>query len=229
MCGRYTLTADAETIQLAFGLADADGWSQPRWNIAPAQSVPVITNQRPAALSFLKWGLVPAWAKDPAVGSRMINARSETAAEKPSFRTAFRRRRCLMPADGFFEWAQQDGRKAPMYIHLEERALFAFAGLWESRRNPDGAKLETCAILTTEANPLIRPLHHRMPVILPPEHYEVWLSPEKVETGLLMSLLSPRPAEGMRFYEVSPQVNSPRNDNPTLIEPFAAPRQSGLL
>ena len=223
MCGRYTLTADAESIQLAFDLETVANW-RPRYNIAPSQLAPAITSENPARLSFLKWGLVPSWAKDPAIGSRMINARAETAAEKPSFRAAFKRRRCLVPADGFFEWARQGSRKAPMYIHLENRAVFAFAGLWESRARPDGSKLETCAILTTEANELIRPLHHRMAVVLPPEHYDIWLSPKTLAEELML-LMSPYPAEKMRVYEVSPQVNHPANDHPAVIDPFEPPRQ----
>lgn len=227
MCGRYTLTADAESIQLAFDLKTVPDW-RPRYNIAPSQLAPVITSENPGQLTFLKWGLVPSWAKDPAIGSRMINARAETAAEKPSFRAAFKRRRCLVPADGFFEWARRGSRKAPMYIHLENRGLFAFAGLWESRANSDGSKLETCTILTTEANELIRPLHHRMAVMLAPEHYQVWLSP-KARAEELTLLMSPCPAEKMRVYEVSPQVNHPANDHPAVIEPFEPPRQHGLL
>ncbi len=226
MCGRYTLTADAASIQLAFNLDSIPDW-QPRYNIAPSQLAPVITGKSAGRLSFLKWGLVPSWAKDAAIGSKMINARAETAAEKPSFRAAFKRRRCLIPADGFFEW--QSSRKTPMYIHLENRTLFAFAGLWESRANPDGSKLETCAILTAEANELIRPLHHRMAVILAPENYDVWLSPQEVETAALMSLLSPHPAERMRAYEVSRQVNHPANDSPSVIAPFESPWQQSLL
>ena len=228
MCGRYTLTADAASIQLAFDLEGISGW-QPRYNIAPSQLVPVITGKNARQLSFLKWGLVPSWAKDLTIGSKMINARAETAAEKPSFRAAFKHRRCLIPADGFFEWSQQGSRKAPMYIHLENRALFAFAGLWESRANPDGSKLETCTILTTEANELIRPLHHRMAVILAPEHYDIWLSPGKVGTAALLPLLSPCPVEKMRVYEVSRQVNHPANDHPAVIEPFESPWQQSLL
>ena len=226
MCGRYTLTADGASIQLAFNLDSIPDW-QPRYNIAPSQLAPVITGKNARRLSFLKWGLVPSWAKDAAIGSKMINARAETAAEKPSFRAAFKRRRCLIPADGFFEW--QGSRKTPMYIHLENRTLFAFAGLWESRANPDGSKLETCAILTAEANELIRPLHHRMAVILAPENYDVWLSPQEVETAALMSLLSPHPAEKMRAYEVSRQVNHPANDSPSVIAPFESPWQQSLL
>ncbi len=229
MCGRYTLTADAEAIQLAFDLDSISGGFQPRYNIAPSQLAPVITNRQARQLSFLKWGLVPSWAKDPAIGSRMINARSETAAVKPSFRSAFKHRRCLIPADGFFEWTQQSSKKVPMYIHLENRALFAFAGLWESRAHPDGSKLETFTILTTEANEGIRPLHHRMPVILAPADYEVWLSPEPAAAVELMPLMSSHPAKGMRFYPVSQQVNRPINDNPTLIEPVEPPRQQDLL
>ena len=176
MCGRYTLTADAESIQLAFNLDDVEGWTDPRFNIAPSQEVAVITGRDPRALSFMKWGLVPSWAKDPKIGNRMINARSETAAEKPSFRTAFKRRRCLIPADGYYEWSKRDKKKVPMYIQHSERDLFAFAGLWESWKRPDGTWLNSCAILTTEANETIRTVHHRMTVIIEPEDYELWLA-----------------------------------------------------
>jgi len=229
MCGRYTLTADAESIQLAFSLDTVEGWTAPRFNIAPSQQVAVITDRDPRKLSFMKWGLVPSWAKDPKIGNRMINARSETAAEKPSFRTAFKRRRCLIPADGYYEWAKQGQRKRPMYIQQADRELFAFAGLWESWKQPDGNWLRTCAILTTEANDKIRPIHHRMTVIVEPEDYELWLAPRELQPPEWLPLMAgPRP-EQLRFHEVSTQVNSPANDNPTLAQPIESAGQGRLL
>lgn len=228
MCGRYTLAADAESIQLAFNLDKASGWREPRYNIAPTQQVAVISNRDPRALSFMKWGLAPSWAKDPKIGNRMINARSETAAEKPSFRTAFKRRRCLIPADGYYEWARRGKKKTPMYITHTQRDIFAFAGLWESWKQPDGEWLNTCTILTTEANERIRPIHHRMTVILEPEDYALWLSPGPLERDEWLPLMAgPRPDQ-LDYYEVSTQVNRPINDNPTLIMPLDAARETLL-
>lgn len=228
MCGRYTLTADAESIQLAFNLDSVDGWLGPRYNIAPSQNVAVISNADPKALSFMKWGLVPSWAKDPKIGNRMINARSETAAEKPSFRTAFKRRRCLIPADGYYEWAKTGKKKTPMYIQHAERDQFAFAGLWENWKQPDGAWLQTCTILTTEANEKIKPVHHRMTVIVEPEDYELWLAPRELSQDEWLRMMTGPAPEALSFYEVSTQVNRPANDNPTLIKPLTAARQQLL-
>ena len=229
MCGRYTLTADAESIQLAFNLESVDGWRLPRYNIAPSQQVAVITDRDPNILSFMKWGLVPSWAKDPKIGNRMINARSETAAEKPSFRTAFKRRRCLIPADGYYEWTKRGKKKYPMYIRHSERDLFAFAGLWESWKQADGDWLHTCAILTTEANETVRPIHHRMTVIIEPEAYDAWLAPRELLPPEWQPLMAgPRP-EQLKYYEVSTQVNRPANDNPTLVQPLEATSQSSLF
>ncbi len=229
MCGRYTLTADAESIQLAFNLESVDGWSMPRFNIAPSQAVAVISSREPKQLSLMKWGLVPSWAKDPKIGNRMINARSETAAEKPSFRTAFKRRRCLIPADGYYEWTKRGAKKAPMYIQHAERDIFAFAGLWESWKQPDGGWLNTCAILTTEANEKIKPLHHRMTVIVEPEDYETWLAPRELTPDEWLPIMAGPRSEQLKFYEVSTQVNKPANDNPTVILPVESAEQPGLL
>ena len=229
MCGRYTLTADAESIQLAFNLDTVDGWPQPRFNIAPSQQVPVISNRDSGLLSFMKWGLVPSWAKDPKIGYRMINARSETAAEKPSFRTAFKRRRCLIPADGYYEWAKQGKKKTPMYITHAERDIFAFAGLWESWKQPDESWLNTCTILTTRANEKIEPIHHRMTVIVEPEDYELWLAPRELTPDEWLPLMEGPAPEQLLFHEVSTQVNKPVNDNPTVILPVDSTQQHGLL
>ena len=229
MCGRYTLTADAESIQLAFNLESVDGWLAPRFNIAPSQQVAVISNRDPGKLSFMKWGLTPSWAKDPKIGYRMINARSETAAEKPSFRTAFKRRRCLIPADGYFEWAKQDKKKTPMYITHAERDLCAFAGLWESWKQPDESWLNTCTILTTRANEKIEPIHHRMTVILEPEDYELWLAPRELSPDEWQPLMMGPTPDQLQYHEVSTQVNKPVNDNPTVIMPLDASQQQHLL
>lgn len=229
MCGRYTLTADAESIQQAFHLDEVDGWGMPRFNIAPTQLVPVVTDREPKRLSFMKWGLVPSWAKDPKIGSRMINARWETAAEKPSFRAAFKRRRCLIPADGYYEWTKRGKRKIPMYIQYAERELFAFAGLWESWKGADETRLQTCAILTTGANEKVRPIHHRMAVIIEPEDYGAWLAPRELAPPEWQPLMiGPRP-EQLTFREISTEVNSPANDNPRLVEPVGAAAQGSLL
>lgn len=229
MCGRYTLTADAESIQLAFNLDDVSVWEQPRYNIAPSQMAPVITNRQRKELTLLKWGLVPPWAKDPAIGNRMINARSETAAEKPSFRTAFKRRRCLILSDGYYEWTKRAGKKVPMYIKREDREIFAFAGLWENWKKLDGSWLGTCAILTTEANDFIRPIHHRMTVMIEPEDYDTWLSEEELSPEQWLPLMAGCDSELLTAFEVSTQVNRPINDNPTLILPVDTGDQRTLL
>lgn len=223
------MTADAESIQLAFDLDDASVWEQPRYNIAPSQMVPVITNRKRKELTLLKWGLVPTWAKDPAIGNRMINARSETAAEKPSFRTAFKRRRCLIPSDGYYEWTKRDSKKVPMYIKRRDREIFAFAGLWENWKKPDGSWLGTCTILTTEANDFIRPIHHRMTVMIEPEDYDTWLSEEELNPGQWLALRAGCDSEQLTAFEVSTQVNRPVNDNPTVIFPVDTGNQQKLL
>ena len=228
MCGRYTLTADAESIQQAFQLEDAAIWAGPRYNIAPTQQVAVITDREPKLLSLMKWGLVPSWAKDPKIGSRMINARSETAAQKPSFRTAFKRRRCLIPANGYYEWKREGKQKTPIYIQHAERDIFAFAGLWENWKTPDGDWLQTCTILTTEANQRIREVHHRMTVIIEPDDYELWLAPRELHPGEWQPLMLGPRDEQLRYHAVSREVNYVRNDHPALIEP-AEPDGPGAL
>ncbi|MEE9274201.1 MAG: SOS response-associated peptidase [bacterium] len=218
MCGRYTLIKPADTLAALFGMEGSLGLS-PRYNIAPTQFVPAVRALRPGEpeLALLRWGLIPSWAKDPAIGARTINARGETAAQKPSFRAAFRRRRCLIPADGFYEWVKEGGRKQPYYIQLRGEAPFAFAGLWESWTGAEGETLETCTIITCEANEGLRPLHPRMPVILPRENYDLWLDPAAQDPAALQPLLRPYPAGETVFRPVSAQVNSPKNDGPECI------------
>jgi putative SOS response-associated peptidase YedK len=230
MCGRFVLNADGKVIQEQFNLATIPEL-QARFNIAPTQPVAVITNESSQALTYHRWGLIPSWAKDPNIGSKMINARSETLDIKPSFKTAFKRRRCLIPASGFYEWTESkdSGKKQPYYIHLEDHAVFAFAGLWETWHSPEGDEVRTCTIITGEPNAALAPYHHRMAVILPPEHYEQWLSPDELPAQTLMPLLQPYPASKMHIYPVDTLVNNVRNDSPLLIEPFLPPQQNQLL
>lgn len=231
MCGRFVLATNAQSLQAHFNLtALPEGLIVARYNIAPTQPVAVITNQAPQTLTFQKWGLIPSWSKDPSIASSLINARSETLHEKPSFRTAFKRRRCLIPATGFYEWGKGEGKtKQPYYIHLADNQVFAFAGLWETWSSPDGDMVETCTIITTEPNDLIRPLHHRMAVILDPEDYDLWLSPDELPPMALMPLLNSYPQETMRYHPVSPMVNNVRNDSPECIKPLMPPEQSSLF
>lgn len=228
MCGRFALMTPAEQLAMQFGLPETAVAtlppSVPRYNIAPTQPVVAIrlAEDGQRELTFFHWGLIPSWAKDIKIGSRMINARSETVTEKPSFRTAFKRRRCLIPADGFYEWQKQANGKQPMFIRpaeSEERP-FALAGLWEVWRDPDGSALQSCTILTTTPNELMAPIHDRMPVIVEPEDFDLWLNPEPdPEQGL--HLLRPYPAEKMTAYPVSTVVNNPRNETPDCIQPIA--------
>ncbi len=224
MCGRFTLTADPNDLREAFPWVNIPEGVGRRYNIAPSQPVAVIPNDGKNQLDFFLWGLIPSWAKDPAIGNRMINARAETISEKPSFRMAFRRRRCLIPASGFFEWKQEPDRKAktPMYIRLKSGKPFALAGLWERWDSPDGSTIFSCTIVTTQPNELMQNIHNRMPVILPPLAYSLWLDPAEPPASQLTELLQPYPASEMIAFPVSTMVNSPGNDLPACIEPMAA-------
>jgi putative SOS response-associated peptidase YedK len=205
-----------------FGVAGPLPEILPSYNVAPTQEVAaVLLESGERRLEMLRWGLIPSWADDPQIGSRMINARSETAAEKPSFRTAFRKRRCLIPADGFYEWQKTGNGKQPYYIHMKDGSPFVFAGLWETWGGDGKDEIRSCTILTTDPNELIAPIHNRMPVILYPENYELWLDPDVREVDLLSSLLGPYPEDAMEAYPVSRRVNSPANDEPSCIEPAA--------
>jgi putative SOS response-associated peptidase YedK len=220
MCGRFSLTAEMSALQEMFPWVNFSTEIQPRYNIAPSQSVAVITNDGTNSLDFFHWGLIPSWAKDIQIGSQLINARAETITEKPSFRISFRRRRCLVLADGFFEWQKQGDskRKIPNYIHLVTGKPFAFAGLWERWTSPEGNDIKSCTIITTQPNSLMEPIHNRMPVILRPEDYQVWLRPGEQAPAELTKLLNPFPADLMKAYMVSPLVNSPANDLPACIQ-----------
>ncbi len=224
MCGRFTQFHSAQAIAETFHLADVPELA-PHYNIAPTQAIATVRQPAPNAkrqFRFLRWGLIPSWSKDPAIGARLINARAETVAEKPSFRSAFRHRRCLILADGFYEWQRQDGQKQPFYFHLQDHEPFAFAGLWEQWQSPAGEAVETCTILTTAANEVLEPVHDRMPVILPPDNYTIWLDPELQTVSQLQSLLRPYPADQMIAYPVSRAVNRTSFDDPDCIQPLAA-------
>lgn len=252
MCGRFAFSVPLAVFVEDF--ADFDfstlresvetSYGQGRFNIAPTQEVPVVPNDGANRVQLFRWGLVPRWAKDPSIGTKMINARAETVAEKPSFRDALKRRRCLMLADGFYEWRTNPGQKTktPIHIKLRTGRPFAFAGLWETwtPRPEAGAgkaaspesrpePLRTCTIITTEANALMRQFHHRMPVILDREDYALWLTPGPVEADVLLPLLRPYPPEAMVAYPVSTAVNNARHDNADCIVQVApAIEQPGL-
>jgi putative SOS response-associated peptidase YedK len=217
MCGRFTLRTPSAVLVRQFGLASATALS-PRYNIAPSQEVAVVrlAGERQRELAFMRWGLVPSWADDPAIGNRMINARSETAADKPSFRGAFRRRRCLVVADGYYEWQKAGKAKQPYFFHFKDDAPLAFAGLferWEKGESP----LESCTILTTEACEVARPIHDRMPVILPASDYAAWLDPD-ADVSEVHKLLRPYGGDDLVTYPISTHVNRPANDDPRCIE-----------
>lgn len=217
MCGRYELHASPAAIALAFGLPAPPALA-PRYNIAPMQDVPVVrlSHAGTRELAFVRWGLVPRWAKDPSIGARMINARAETLAEKPSFRTALRRHRCLIPADGFYEWkVAAGGGKQPIHIGMKDGATFAFAGLTERWLSQEGEVLDTCTIVTTRANALLAPLHDRMPAIVAPARYGAWLDVANTDVA---AFFEPYPADAMTYYPVSTRVNSVRHDDASLME-----------
>ena len=219
MCGRYSLIADIQELARQFEFDGTGFEHSPRYNVAPTQPVLTVTNREERQGEFMRWGLIPSWAKDASIGSRMINARGETAAQKPSFRNALQRRRCLVLADGFYEWQKVGKGKRPMRIVLKSREPFAFAGLWESWRNPEGETVRSCTIITTEANDLLRPIHERMPVILPRELEGFWLDCDVTDSAALSDVLAPYPDDPMEVYEVSTLVNKATNSGPDLIVP----------
>ncbi len=229
MCGRFTQTSTLAELQKLFSFEEQPNLA-PRANIAPTQDIGIVRLESDGKRHWrsARWGLIPSWAKEAAIGARMINARAETLAEKPAFREAFARRRCLIPADGFYEWKREGGGKQPYRITLDDGRPFAFAGLWETWRDPaDDTRLESCSIVTTEAAPAIRAVHHRMPVILEPPLAESWLRPEGTPADL-QALLAPSRA-AFRVYRVSPAVNRVANDSLALLEPLPedAPLEDG--
>lgn len=219
MCGRYTLAGCEEFDPAEFGLSHYPSNMTPRYNIAPMQVAPVVPNRAPRQVGWLRWGLIPSWAKDGRIASRLINARAETITERPAFREAFRRRRCLVLADGFYEWRREGRQRIPFYVRRRDRRVFAFAGLWETWRSPEGGILETFAIITTAANAVVAPIHDRMPVILPRDAYDPWLTTSTADPAEFMKWLRPCPDDLLEAYEVSPVVNAVSRDDPTCIVP----------
>jgi len=226
MCGRYTLRR-VNLIRAALSAMPVlpfEEFSQrPRFNVAPSQQVPIVRwEEAGAKIDLARWGLIPAWAKDASAGYKMINARSETAAQKPAFRQALASRRCLVPADGFYEWQSVGGKRQPIFVHRRDDGVFCFAGLWE-RWQPTEAQepIDSMTILTTTPNRLLEPIHDRMPVILRQEDYRRWLDPA-TPRDVLKSLLGPYPEGELEAYPVSPMVNNPRNDDPQCVEPNQA-------
>lgn len=225
MCGRYRLTAKERYLAEHFGVDDEIEW-EPRYNIAPTQPVVVIRQDRDQpkrTFSLMRWGLIPYWSKDISIGNKTINAMSETVAEKPAFREAIRKRRCLVPADGFFEWKKLSSkRKQPYNIGMLDDSLFAFAGIWDRWRSGSGEVIESCSILTTDANSLTRDIHDRMPAILEPEDYDLWLDPGVTDPEQLQHLLRPFDPRRMKKYPLSPKVSNVNIDGPECIDEVAA-------
>ena len=213
MCGRFALGYQVEDVAEYFGVA-APLYFEARCNIAPSQKIPaiILNDKRQRELRMFRWGLIPSWAKSPSIGSRLINARAETVAEKPAFRSAFKHRRCLIPVSGFYEWMREGNRKHPYLIQMRDSGIFAFAGLWE-RWEHEGEVIESCTILTTTANDLVQRIHERMPVILEPENYTAWLDTGDSPAEALQTLLRPFPSDRMEMRPVSDAVNNPRNDS----------------
>ncbi len=219
MCGRFTLALDPDEIEAAFELSAPKDWTA-RYNVAPTQPIAVIANAANRKIEVFRWGLIPGWASDIKIGSRMINARAETLAEKPSYRTALKKRRCLVLADGFYEWKKDKKGKTPMYIQLKGGKPFAFAGLWEVWKSADKKEtIKSCTIITTEPNALMSDIHDRMPVILSPKAYDLWLAADEMTADQLLPLLKPFPTSQMKAVAVSTLVNSPAADVPECIVP----------
>ena len=220
MCGRYTLTVDAALLAELFEL-EPPAELEPRYNVAPTQTVPIVRSAPDGGRQWarVRWGLIPGWAKDESIGSRLINARAETVADKPSFRSAFKHRRCLIPADGFYEWVKTEGGKVPHHIRFADGRPFAFAGLWERWSPPGGEVVDSCTILTTAPNELVAGLHDRMPVILPRNRFADWLAPEPLDPDTAEAMLVPHPSDGMEAVPVSRRVNSPANDDEQCVRP----------
>jgi putative SOS response-associated peptidase YedK len=222
MCGRYTIISSPEAIRALFRYLEQPNFP-PRYNVAPSQPIPIVRlveGKRHFAL--VRWGLLPSWVKDPKSFTLLINARGETAAEKPAFRAAMKRRRCLIPADGFYEWKALGTRKQPYFIRAKSGAPFAFAGLWETWTGPNGEEVETAAIVTTNANRTLSPIHDRMPVILAPDAFDLWLDCAKVDATTAAAVIAPAPENLLEAYPVSTDVNRVANDNPKLVERVAA-------
>jgi putative SOS response-associated peptidase YedK len=227
MCGRYAITSAPEAIRRLFGYDEQPNFP-PRYNVAPTQPVPIVRlAEGKRQFALVRWGLIPSWVKDPRAFSLVINARGESLNDKPAFRNAMRRRRCLFPADGFYEWRREGERKTPYYVRLKAGGPLAFAGLWESWMGPNGEEMETAAIVTTRANRTLAAIHERMPVIVPPDAFDFWLDGAKVDAETASALIAPAREGVLEVYEVSSAVNRTANDTPDLIKPVTAPPAAG--
>ena len=220
MCGRYSLTASLDELARRFDFDSNRDDFEPRYNIAPTQQVLAVVGGNARRAGFIRWGLMPQWAKSDSASPPIINARAETVAEKPTFRDSLRRRRCLILADGFYEWQKMGDAKRPMRVALRSGEPFAFAGLWSMSSDPEGNRISSCAIITTAANDLLRPIHHRMPVILSEEVEDLWLDTALDDSQTLTQLLEPYPDDALEAYEVSALVNSASNDRPEVATPL---------
>jgi putative SOS response-associated peptidase YedK len=218
MCGRFAVISASEAVRALFGYAETPNFP-PRYNIAPTQPIAVVRfTEGRRHFALVRWGFIPSWVKDPRTVSLMFNARGETAAEKPAYRNAMKRRRCLVPADGFYEWKRDGDRKRPYWVHPRQRGPIAFAGLWEAWIGPNGEEVETAAIVTTAANDTLKPLHDRMPVVIQPDAFDLWLDPN-ADTQMASSLIAPAAEDLFEAYEVSGAVNRAANDGPLLLTP----------
>jgi putative SOS response-associated peptidase YedK len=222
MCGRYVITSSPEAIRALFRYPEQPNFP-PRYNVAPTQPVPIVRiNEGARAFTLVRWGLIPSWVKDPRHFTLLINARGETLNEKPAFRNAMQRRRCLFPADGFYEWKADGDRRRPFFIRPRNGTPVAFAGLWETWMGPNGEELDTACILTTTANSTVAPIHHRMPVMIAPEAFDLWLDSAKVDVATAAALIVPAPDGLLEAYEISTAVNRAANDFPALIAPVGS-------
>lgn len=228
MCGRYSIVMTPAVMRGLLGYPEMPNFPS-RYNVAPTQPIPLVRmweGQRQFVL--MRWGLLPSWVKDPKTFTLLINARGDTVNEKPAFRNAMKRRRCLIPADGFYEWKRDGATKRPYLIRMKGSQPFAFAGLWETWVGPNGEELDTAAIVTTDANSVLAPIHHRMPVILPPDKFDAWLDCAHVNPQAAAALLVPAPASAMEAFEISPAVNRVANDSPEIQQPYTAPQSAEL-
>lgn len=221
MCGRFSLLTNVKALIDRFQVKEAEFRPSPNYNIAPSQSIPVVIERDVRSLVSMRWGLIPGWAKDPKIGTKLINARAETVASKGVFKPALVKRRCLILADGFYEWQKVGNSKRPMHIRLKSREPFAFAGLYETWKSPKENEVLSCTIVTTMANEIMAPIHNRMPVILPPSLEKVWLNTDIAPLEVLGQVLKPFPSSLMEAFEVSTYVNSPRNNSPECIRPVS--------
>lgn len=219
MCGRFERCSSIEHIAQEFRVQKVSFEIPPSYNIAPTQNIVIINNQGTKQLVSCRWGFLPSWAKDPSIGHKMINARAETVSTKPTFKSAFKKQRCLVIADGFFEWKNEKNRKVPYLIRLKSGKPFGFAGLYNQWTSESGEKICTCTIITTEANELLEPIHDRMPVIIPRDKEDYWLNPSK-DLEALMEMLKPYTSEEMEMYEVSSKINYPKYNSPDVLEPI---------